>query len=234
MLKDILPGTAQVWDTPISAQAMLCLDLYKNNQINILWIATDIREMERLHESLRTLSKYKNRFPSQPPLDIFRFQPMEKDPAIFGEHLKLTQHLREENPFIIITCPHAVEQEIPIAGESDQAIITLSITKTYKLDELTNWMSTAGYEFGVEVYSQGEAALRGGILDFWPAGSPRPVRVEFFGDEIDSIRYFDDQSQCSIEKIDSIQIPQMDFGFAGEKTCLITDLLPENTLIINP
>jgi transcription-repair coupling factor (superfamily II helicase) len=60
------------------------------------------------------------------------------------------------------------------------------------------------------------------------------VRIEFFGNEIDSIRYFDDQTQCSIEKTHSVKLPQLDFGFAGDETCPITDLLPANTLIVNP
>jgi len=219
VLKGVTSGTAHVADTPISAQALLCRELTGS----VLWIAADVREMERLHESICTLQGH--------PL---LFQPMEKDPAVFGEHLRLVKHLAENKPFIIITCPQALETEVPIAGKSEQAVRTLNLGETHALEELTDWMNNAGYEFGIEVYSQGEAALRGGILDCWPPGSPRPVRIEFFGDEIDSIRFFDDQTQCSIEKIETVQLPQLDFGFAGDETCLLTDLLPENTLIINP
>jgi transcription-repair coupling factor (superfamily II helicase) len=225
----------QVADAPISAQALLCLDLFQRGH-NLLWVAADVREMERLHESMHTLAAHAGQ-----PAPIHLFQPMEKDPAVFGEHLKLVEHLASSHVcaddrgsgFIIVACPQAMEQEVPLAGESEQAVQTLRIGEEHKPETLTGWMSDAGYEFGVEVYAQGEAALRGGILDCWPPGSPRPVRIEFFGDEIDSIRYFDDQSQCSIEKIDSVQLPQMNFGFAGESSCPITKLLPENTLIVN-
>jgi len=227
VLKDVMPGNAQVADTPISAQALLCRDIFQKRELNILWITADVREMERLHESLQTLQG------RQDADDTIRlFQPMEKDPAVFGEHLRIVKQFSEDKAFIIITCPQALEQEIPVAEKSGQAVRTLGVADEHKLDELTEWMSSAGYEFGVEVYSQGEAALRGGILDCWPPGSPRPVRIEFFGDEIDSIRYFDDQTQCSIEKTGSIQLPQMDFGFAGEETCSILELLPQNTLVL--
>jgi len=230
VLKGVIAGTARVSDAPISAQALLCLDIFQSCSINLLWVASDVREMERMHESLRTLS----RFHDHATENTLLFQPMEKDPAVFGEHLKLVQHLSEQKRFVIITCPHALEQEVPKAGQSGQAVRTLRLNETRRLAEITEWMSDAGYEFGVEVYSQGEAALRGGILDCWPPGSPRPVRIEFFGDTIDSIRYFDDQSQCSIEKIDAVQLPQLDFGFAGDETCSLYNLLPENTLIVNP
>ncbi|MDF7807314.1 transcription-repair coupling factor [Pontiellaceae bacterium B12219] len=240
VLKGISTESLQVSDAPISAQALLSRDLFQILERNILWVATDVREMERLNESLHTLTSN--------DWNIHLFQPMEKDPAVFGEHLRLVENIKQfschgtahdreqfrDHGFIIITCPQAMEQEVPIAEESEQAVQTLSVGNEYKLNDLTEWMSTAGYEFGIEVYAQGEAALRGGILDCWPPGSPRPVRIEFFGDEIDSIRFFDDQSQCSIEKTDSVQLPQMDFGFAGEETSPLQKLLPEDTLIVNP
>jgi transcription-repair coupling factor (superfamily II helicase) len=236
VLKGISKDHLQVSDAPISAQALLCLDLFQTLEKNILWIATDVREMERLNESVQTLQGLLEAGGTVSPASSrpCLFQPMEKDPAVFGEHLKLVQMLKENERFIIITCPQAMEQEVPIAEESEQAVQTLTVGNEYKLHDLTEWMSDAGYEFGIEVYAQGEAALRGGILDCWPPGSPRPVRIEFFGDEIDSIRFFDDQSQCSIEKTDSVQLPQMDFGFAGEETSPLTALLPKNTLIVNP
>uniref|UniRef100_UPI00356B314F DEAD/DEAH box helicase n=1 Tax=Pontiella sp. TaxID=2837462 RepID=UPI00356B314F len=231
VLDRVAGGPLQVADAPISAQALLCLDLLQRGH-NLLWVAADVREMERLHESLHTLAAHAGR-----PAPIHRFQPMEKDPAVFGEHLKLVEllassHGRDSN-FVIVACPQAMEQEVPLAGEAGQAVQTLRVGEEHPPRSLTEWMADAGYEFGVEVYAQGEAALRGGILDCWPPGSPRPVRIEFFGDEIDSIRYFDDQSQCSIEKIDSVQLPQMNFGFAGKSTSPLAELLPENTLIVN-
>ncbi len=228
VLEGISTSALQVADAPISAQAMLGLDLFQTLKRNVLWIAADVREMGRLQESLLTLAR------NADASTFFLFQPMEKDPAVFGEHLKLVQHLSEQKPFIIVTCPQALEHEVPVAGQPEQAVRHLGVGEEYPLNELIEWMSGAGYEFGVEVYAQGEAALRGGILDCWPAGSPRPVRLEFFGNEIDSIRYFDDQTQCSIEKIDAVQLPQMDFDFAGEATRPLEQLLPPDTLIINP
>ncbi|MCF7818135.1 MAG: transcription-repair coupling factor [Kiritimatiellales bacterium] len=242
VLKGVSPGSARLADAPISAQALLCLDIFQTSDINLLWIAADVREMEKLHESIRTLALHVGQAfqPAHPPSGqtgmsaphIQLFQPMEKDPAVFGEHLKIVQHLADKKPFIIVTCPQALEQEVPRVGKAEQAVRTLVAGTDCNLAELTEWMSEAGYQFGVEVYLQGEAALRGGILDCWPPGSPRPVRIEFFGNEIDSIRFFDDQTQCSIEKTTSVKLPQLDFGFAGDDTCPLNELLPGNTLVV--
>src|SRR5690606_2445497 len=63
-----------------------------------------------------------------------------------------------------------------------------------------------GYSFEAEVTDKGEAAKRGGVLDLWPPNHPQPFRLEFFGDEIDSIRSFDPATQRSLEKTSDLQI----------------------------
>ncbi|HWN96612.1 MAG TPA: transcription-repair coupling factor [Methylomirabilota bacterium] len=73
--------------------------------------------------------------------------------------------------------------------------------------DLIEWLEDQGYEPEAQVNHKGEIALRGGILDLFPPTCPWPVRLEFFGDEIDSIREFDPVSQLSREAIESVTIP---------------------------
>jgi len=72
--------------------------------------------------------------------------------------------------------------------------------------DLVEWLEDQGYEPEAQVSQKGELALRGGILDVFPLASPWPVRFEFFGDEIESLRTFDPQTQISREKIDRTMI----------------------------
>jgi transcription-repair coupling factor (superfamily II helicase) len=73
--------------------------------------------------------------------------------------------------------------------------------------DLVEWLEDEGYEPEARVNHKGEISLRGGILDIFPPTCPWPVRVEFFGDEIDSIREFDPFSQLSKDQIESVTIP---------------------------
>jgi transcription-repair coupling factor (superfamily II helicase) len=73
--------------------------------------------------------------------------------------------------------------------------------------DLVEWLEDEGYEPEAQVNHKGEIALRGGILDIFPPTSPWPVRIEFFGDEIDSIREFDPMTQISRDNIDEVTIP---------------------------
>jgi len=73
--------------------------------------------------------------------------------------------------------------------------------------DLIEWLEDQGYEPEVQVNHKGEIALRGGIVDVFPLTSPWPVRLEFFGDELESLRAFDPISQISKENLESVTIP---------------------------
>jgi transcription-repair coupling factor (superfamily II helicase) len=72
---------------------------------------------------------------------------------------------------------------------------------------LMEWLEEQGYEPEAQVNHKGEIALRGGILDIFPLNSPWPVRLEFFGDELESLRHFDPITQLSREQIAEVTIP---------------------------
>jgi hypothetical protein len=73
--------------------------------------------------------------------------------------------------------------------------------------DLVEWLEEQGYEPESQVTQKGEIALRGGILDVYPLPSPWPVRLEFFGDELESLRYFDPLTQKSREEVSAVTLP---------------------------
>ncbi len=73
--------------------------------------------------------------------------------------------------------------------------------------DLVEWLEDRGYEPESQVTQKGEIALRGGIVDLFPLTSPWPVRLEFFGDELESLRYFEPVAQISREQIEQVIIP---------------------------
>ena len=73
--------------------------------------------------------------------------------------------------------------------------------------DLVEWLEEQGYEPEAQVTQKGEIALRGGILDVWPLTSPWPVRLEFFGDELESLRHFDPFTQISRQEIPNATLP---------------------------
>ena len=87
-----------------------------------------------------------------------------------------------------------------------ESIINLKIGEEFKRDVLINKLLSLGYERQSLVTKTGEIGIRGFIIDVFPIQSEHPIRVEFFGDEIDSIRFFDEDTQKTIEEIKSVMI----------------------------
>jgi transcription-repair coupling factor (superfamily II helicase) len=111
---------------------------------------------------------------------------------------------------------------------------TRSLDRGVRLDplDLVEWLEEQGYEPESQVTQKGELALRGGILDVYPPTSPWPVRLEFFGDELESLRHFDPLTQISREEIAGVTLPPagelgilrkqltaIDGSRAGGRTC---------------
>lgn len=158
----------------------------------------------------------------------------------------------ESPPVIVATVRAVMTRTIPRRD-------FLKHTRTLRLDQrvtpeelVRSWADT-GYEYANIVVQSGQFSRRGGILDIWPPGEGQPVRIEFFGDEIETMRAFDPASQRTVEKIAELTItpareilpiaaekaglPLMDLQeyhiplahpFAGS----LLDFLPEDALIV--
>lgn len=98
------------------------------------------------------------------------------------------------------------------------SVLSLESGQTADMEELTAALVRMGYEKEYQVETIGQFSVRGGILDIFPLTEENPIRIEFWGDEIDTIRYFDCESQKSIESVDEISIyPASEIVLTDEK-----------------
>ena len=106
---------------------------------------------------------------------------------------------------IITTMGSCMDHLLPL-GEFQKNILKIEIESTLDLEELKKTLVSLGYERMGQVEGEGQFAIRGGILDIFPLTEETPVRVELWGDEVDSIRSFDVESQRSIENLEELVI----------------------------
>ncbi len=109
-------------------------------------------------------------------------------------------------PLVVTTVTALLQKTFPAAAIAAR---TRALQRGDQLDplDLIEWLEEQGYEPEAQVTHKGEIALRGGILDLFPLTSPWPVRLEFFGNELESLRHFDPATQISKEEIASVTIP---------------------------
>ncbi|MBC8205836.1 MAG: transcription-repair coupling factor [Kiritimatiellaeota bacterium] len=211
-------GSCKIGTLPPSAQAYLGTALLKEKPQ--LWIVDSFQALEKLADSFRTLNqKHQNK--------VFVFQGLKTgDMELTGQSLNALQFLASHptEPFVCITLFQCLETKVPRFGKTE----VLKVGDSVNPDELFQTLETQGYTLDVEVYEKGTGARRGGIVDIWPPNAEHPVRIEFFGNEIDSLRTFDILTQRSIEKASTLEI--LPLNAKGEIS--LEELLPENTFRI--
>lgn len=123
---------------------------------------------------------------------------------------------KSANGFLIIPI-FALRNLLPDPKTFQQFSLNFTVGHDIPVDSLVNQLSSIGFEKTQRVMSPGEFSKRGDILDIYPLDAESPIRIEFFGDEIDGIRYFDVESQRSLKELDSMTItPSSDFILTDE------------------
>ncbi len=115
--------------------------------------------------------------------------------------------IRNPKSEIVVTSVTALLQKTFAADDLNNRTRRLQRGDKINPLDLVEWLEEQGYEPEAQVTQKGEIALRGGILDVWPLTSPWPARLEFFGDELESLRHFDPLTQMSREEIISVILP---------------------------
>jgi transcription-repair coupling factor (superfamily II helicase) len=196
-------------DIPTAAEAWLVWELARWSNATILWIADGPRTLEWMARDLQSLTP-----PGDlPPLVFPSWEVLPTNTAtspdlgVMGARLDTLTALATAEPRVIATCAQAL-MERTVSREAFLAHTrTLRTGDEVDPTELTTHLEQSGYAFSAEVQFQGDAALRGGILDIWPLTSPWPMRIEFFGSTVESLRTFDPAEQRSLAPLTEAILP---------------------------
>ena len=175
----------------------------------LLHIATDAGRMETLSDTLKFFGDELEvlEFPAWDCLPYDRVSPTS---AILAERLntlfKLLNVKADNKPRIILTSISAAMQRVPPATLFDDACLNLNLGDTIDEKNLISFLISNGYVRSDQVMEAGEFAVRGGLIDIYPPSGTKPIRLDFFGDELDTMRYFDPLTQRSGDKIKHIQL----------------------------
>ncbi|HQR92464.1 MAG TPA: transcription-repair coupling factor [Sediminibacterium sp.] len=200
--------------------------------LNHLVVLNDAEEAAYFQNTLENLTN---------ALDLFYFPASFKNRKNFrllnSSHVMLrTEALTKlaggGNKKILVTYPEALFEKVVLPKTLSGNIIQIKVNETIQLNNLMELFVMYGFERTDFVYEPGQFALRGGILDIYSYGNEKPYRVELFGNEVDSIRIFDPETQLSERKLLQVNIiPNVETQFeTGDKVSLL-EFLPENTVV---
>lgn len=127
-------------------------------------------------------------------------------PDELSSRIQALSFLLSKKAGIVITTPQGLQYKLSNPTDFAQAKRVFIPEKEYELTELNNWLVHSGYQKEALVTKPGEFAIRGDILDIYPLDRENPVRIEFFGDEIDTVKEFNLTTQRSTQEIDLVEI----------------------------
>jgi transcription-repair coupling factor (superfamily II helicase) len=209
------------------AQAFLVAAIAGQIRKTFWVVCPNVRSQELLYESLL------NWAPNALFLPEAEFAAVENilpDPELAAERLALLNRVqREKGPHLIIATRAALDQAAPEPAALRSAAMALRRGANEPMERTIETLVTAGYERVAQVTTRGQFAVRGGILDLFSWQAVRPVRAEFFGDDIESLREFDVDTQTSVRNLQSVEIL---LAAAEEQTGTIRDYVAPDHLRI--
>lgn len=200
--------------------------------LNHVIVLNDAEEAAYFHNTLENLIS---------PIDLFYFPTSFKNDRNFrllnSSHVMLrTEALNRfaipGNRRILVTYPEAMIEKVVMPSDLTGNIITIKVNDTLDVDGLLESFTGQGFKRTDFVYEPGQFAIRGGILDIYSFGNEKPYRIELFGNEVDSIRIFDPESQLSERKLLQVNIiPNVEVKFDNSRKISLAEFLPKNTVI---
>jgi transcription-repair coupling factor (superfamily II helicase) len=157
-------------------------------------------------------------------------------PDIVGERYQVLKKLLDSSePHIILTSLQACLQKLIPPSLFQSLSLTLKPGQSPSFEHLIQQLVTMGYQRRPIASDKGEFAIRGGIIDIFPVSSPDPYRLEFWGDDLESLRIYDPIGQKSIRPIEQVEIPpgvELELLNQQPLQASILDYLGSQTLII--
>ncbi|MCC6144471.1 MAG: DEAD/DEAH box helicase, partial [Candidatus Hydrogenedentes bacterium] len=240
-LKKTKDGPVEVVGPWGSAKSLIAAQVSEAISTPILCIAQGRVEAEAIHDDLATFLGEERAL----LLPAWETRPSDvRDPAddIIAERLdtleRLAKAVEAKSPVCAVIPVRSLLQLVVPRKQLQDRTLTLEVGKEYQLDELLAQLIKMGYERDVMVEGRGQMSVRGGIFDLFPISSELPYRIEFFGDEIESIRRFEPETQRSVDHVDAIRVlPRSEKALLKEEhkgrgLTPVTDYFPKDTLIV--
>jgi transcription-repair coupling factor (superfamily II helicase) len=186
------------------AQAFVSACVVRHHASRSCWIVCpDVRRQEELFNGLLSWQVDALFFPE---IEIPAIKEAVPDPEIAAERLEVLQKVAEGKRAVIVLTEASLQDNVPAAQVLQNQTHIIRRNDRLDRDRLCERLLNSGYVKVPQVTTRGQIAVRGGILDIFSWHQSLPVRIELFGDEVDSIREFELDDQTSIRRLDRCEI----------------------------
>jgi len=220
-----------LWNTP---KAIITAIAQQATGKNVLILTGASQEEIRLYHDLAF-------FTQTPIIDFPAWETLPSEniapsPDIIGERYQTLRQLSvSSQPSIVLSNLQACLQKLIPPSAFQKLYLHLAVGQTHSFEGLISQLNEMGYQRSPVAGDKGQYAVRGSIIDIFPVSSPDPFRLEFWGDDLESIRIYDPIGQKSVKPAEMVQItPAQEMELLGKSQQLTTilDYLGPNTIVV--
>ncbi len=222
-------GAAAVTGLTDPAKALLTAAL--NSRPWRLVVARDEPQAKKLHRDIRAAAENSWYYPAK---DLLFYQADTQGTLLTRQRVEVLQHLLEDPAGTVVTTIDGLMDRISGQESFQKAKLSLAPGQVIEMSALAMKLQQLGYERVAQVEAMGEFSIRGGIADIYPFTAENPIRVEFWDTEVDNLRFFDVESQRSLENLETADIypaKERALSGAGREVSLL-DYFPEDSLFV--
>jgi len=204
---EIAPGEIVIGGAPEGFDARLVAELTERVRGPVIHVARDDRRAAAMREALGFFA------PGLPVLDFpawdcLPYDRVSPNPEIVAARMATLAALSHgwDRRSVVLTTLNAASQRVPAQSVVAEASFIADAGYQIDLDALIGWLARMGFNRSSTVIEHGDFAVRGGIIDIFPPGQENPVRLDFFGDVLESARRFDPETQRTIERAARVEL----------------------------
>jgi transcription-repair coupling factor (superfamily II helicase) len=223
-------------DMPASALAFIAWGIRETLRAPVLFVTDGPVSLDESLRDLRTLAP-------DPTAPVLFFPPLESatgdgksapPPELTGARLTTLASLDKNDRPIVATCVQALMQPTISPAELSRRVRRIVTGETHEMADLVHFLEQSGFRFEPEVHEPGEATVRGGLIDAWPPTEEWPLRIEFFGSTVESIRQFEPDTQASRAVLRTAYLAPVSeqAGHSSGPAVSLLALLPPETVVV--
>ena len=186
-----------------NSEALLIASAFLTSKKDMLIVKSNQYEANLLYKQVSQMIDEALYFPVD---ESYRIESLAASGELLGQRLGTMYQLTRPGPHLLISHGHSVMRYVPTVDVFKKNCMTLKVGDHIDVYDLQRFLAQAGYMHTTRVDQPFYFSKRGGVVDIFSMQYDHPIRIDFFDDEIDYIKFFDEKTQRTIEKVDEIEI----------------------------
>ncbi|MGP4073775.1 transcription-repair coupling factor [Piscibacillus sp. B03] len=211
-----------------STRQLLASALQEETNRPMLYITHNLTQAQKVFEELASVSQDPDSVLLYPVNELLAAETETASPELKSQRLEVWEKWQANQQGVLVAPVAALKRVLPPSDVSEQASVEFQVGEVYPFEETIEKLVKLGFKITDMVTAPGEMSRRGGIIDLYPLTEEKPIRIEWFDDEVESIRYFNADDQRSDEELNHVHIgPVHEFLLTPEQMQSAADQLKD-------